>query len=93
MRLSAPDIKHSIFAAASKDQIMPKPVLLCVDDDSDVLRAIERDLRSQYGAEYRVIGSDSPEGALDLLKQQIRTDPRPVPKAPPYPDKSFKYLP
>src|ERR1700691_2800311 len=48
---------------------MAKPILLSVDDDSDVLRAIERDLRSQYGAEYRVIGSDSPEGALDLLKQ------------------------
>jgi len=48
---------------------MPKPILLSVDDDSDVLRAIERDLRSQYGAEYRVIGSDSPERALDLLKK------------------------
>lgn len=48
---------------------MAKPILLSVDDDSDVLRVIERDLRSQYGAEYRVIGSDSPEGALDLLKQ------------------------
>jgi thioredoxin reductase (NADPH) len=46
-----------------------KPVLLSVDDDSDVLRAIERDLRSQYGAGYRIIGSDSPERALDLLKQ------------------------
>ena len=54
---------------------MPKPILLSVDDDSDVLRAIERDLRSQYGAEYRVIGSDSPEGALDLLKQlKLRND-------------------
>ena len=41
----------------------------------DVLRAIERDLRSQYGAEYRVIGSDSPEAALDLLKQlKVRND-------------------
>ncbi len=29
--------------------------------------------------------------ALDLLKKQIQQDPRPVPKAPPYPDKSFKY--
>ena len=48
---------------------MAKPILLSVDDDSDVLRSIERDLRSKYGAEYRVIGSDSPEGALDLLKQ------------------------
>src|ERR1700690_3095939 len=54
---------------------MAKPILLSVDDDSDVLRAIERDLRSQYGAEYRVIGSDSPEGALTLLKQlKVRND-------------------
>jgi thioredoxin reductase (NADPH) len=54
---------------------MPKPILLSVDDDTDVLRAIERDLRSQYGADYRVIGSDSPERALDLLKQlKVRND-------------------
>ncbi|HXA78168.1 MAG TPA: FAD-dependent oxidoreductase [Candidatus Acidoferrales bacterium] len=54
---------------------MSKPILLSVDDDSDVLRAIERDLRSKYGAEYRVIGSDSPVGALALLKQlRVRND-------------------
>src|SRR6201997_5653089 len=54
---------------------MAKPILLSVDDYTDVLRAIERDLRSQYGAEYRVIGSDSPEKALDLLKQlKVRND-------------------
>src|SRR5450631_67867 len=54
---------------------MAKPILLSVDDDSDVLRAIERDLRSRYGAEYRVIGSDSPEKALELLKQlKVRND-------------------
>jgi thioredoxin reductase (NADPH) len=54
---------------------MPKPILLSVDDDSDVLRAIERDLRSQYGADYRVIGSDSPAKALDILKQlKVRND-------------------
>jgi len=54
---------------------MAKPILLSVDDDADVLRAIERDLRSQYGAEYRVIGCDSPGGAIDLLKQlKVRND-------------------
>src|SRR3954466_9394606 len=54
---------------------MPKPILLSVDDDSDVLRAIERDLRSQYGAQYRVIGSDSPDRALELLNHlKIRND-------------------
>src|SRR5262252_867939 len=54
---------------------MAKPILLSVDDDPDVLRAIERDLRSQYGSDYRVIGSDSPETALDILKQlKVRND-------------------
>src|ERR1700691_5166170 len=54
---------------------MAKPILLSVDDDFDVLRAIERDLRSHYGADYRVIGSDSPDGALDLLRQlKLRND-------------------
>jgi thioredoxin reductase (NADPH) len=54
---------------------MAKPILLSVDDDTDVLRAIERDLRSRYGAEYRVIGNDAPEKALDVLKQlKVRND-------------------
>jgi thioredoxin reductase (NADPH) len=54
---------------------MAKPILLSVDDDSDVLRAIERDLRSKYGADYRVIASDSPEQALTLLGQlKVRND-------------------
>jgi thioredoxin reductase (NADPH) len=54
---------------------MAKPILLTVDDDPDVLRAIERDLRSQYGAEYRVVSSDSPESALGLLKAlKVRND-------------------
>ncbi len=33
------------------------------------------------------------QAAMELLKQQIRDDPRPVPAHPPYPDKSFKYQP
>jgi thioredoxin reductase (NADPH) len=54
---------------------MAKPILLSVDDDPDVLRAIERDLRSQYGADYRVMSSDAPEAALDILKElRVRND-------------------
>jgi thioredoxin reductase (NADPH) len=54
---------------------MGKPILLSVDDDTDVLRAIERDLRSHYGANYRVLASDSPQAALDLLNQlKVRND-------------------
>ncbi len=48
---------------------MPKPVLLTVDDDTDVLRAIERDLRKHYAEKYRVMRAESGEAALDLLRQ------------------------
>jgi tricorn protease len=33
------------------------------------------------------------QAAIELLQQQIKEDPRPVPPHPPYPDKSFKYQP
>ncbi len=37
-------------------------------------------------------GSDAQlDAAIDLLKQEIKEDPRPVPPHPPYPDKSFKF--
>jgi thioredoxin reductase (NADPH) len=54
---------------------MAKPILLSVDDDPDVLRAIERDLRSHYGDRYRVLSSNSPESGLDVLRQlKLRND-------------------
>jgi thioredoxin reductase (NADPH) len=34
---------------------MGKPVLLSVDDDPGVSRAVARDLRRQYGADFRVL--------------------------------------
>ncbi|MCU1339261.1 MAG: hypothetical protein JWO19_4842, partial [Bryobacterales bacterium] len=34
---------------------MQKPVILTVDDDADVLRAIERDLKKHYEDKYRVL--------------------------------------
>ncbi len=46
-----------------------KPVLIAVDDDADVLRAIERDLRRQYGSQYRVLRADSGRAALEALNQ------------------------
>src|ERR1700756_1924311 len=54
---------------------MAKLISLTVDNDADVVRGIERDLRSHYGAQYRVLTSDSPEEALDLLNQlKLRSD-------------------
>src|SRR5271155_196737 len=56
---------------------MPKPVLLTVDDDPEVLRAIERDLRSHYSEHYRVMRANSPTVALDTLKE-LKTRNNPV---------------
>jgi thioredoxin reductase (NADPH) len=48
---------------------MPRPVILTIDDDPDVLRAIERDLRQRYSRTYRILRADSGASALDLLKR------------------------
>jgi len=50
---------------------MAKPILWTIDDDQNVLKAVERDLRRQYGKEYRVMRADVPQTALDALKQLI----------------------
>jgi thioredoxin reductase (NADPH) len=55
---------------------MPRPVLLTVDDDPEVLRAVERDLRRRYGAKYRVVRAESGETALQAVRQlKERGDP------------------
>lgn len=55
---------------------MVKPVIFSIDDDSNVLRAITRDLRSRYAREYRVIPADSGQTALNSFDQlQKRNDP------------------
>jgi thioredoxin reductase (NADPH) len=55
---------------------MPKPVIWTVDDDADVLRAVERDLRRQYGDRYKVISADSGTSALEAVRQlKLRNEP------------------
>ena len=48
---------------------MAKAYILAVDDDPAVLRAVERDLKSQYGSEYRILASDAPGKAIEFVKQ------------------------
>src|SRR5690242_5996888 len=55
---------------------MPKPVLLTVDDDPEVLRAIERDLRGHYANRYRVMRANSGSSALSTLRElKARNNP------------------
>jgi len=47
---------------------MPKPVLLTVDDDPEVLRAVERDLRKKYADRYRILRAESGATAMRSLQ-------------------------
>jgi thioredoxin reductase (NADPH) len=46
-----------------------RPVLLTVDDDPSVSRAVARDLRRRYGETHRVVRSSSAAEALDALRE------------------------
>jgi thioredoxin reductase (NADPH) len=53
-----------------------KPVLLAVDDDQDVVRAVERDLRTRYARDFTVLSAGSGADALELLQRLVvRGDP------------------
>ncbi|WP_018330733.1 FAD-dependent oxidoreductase [Actinomycetospora chiangmaiensis] len=48
---------------------MPRPVILTVDDDPGVSRAVARDLRREYGEHHRIVRADSGETALEALRE------------------------
>ena len=47
---------------------MNKPILLVIDDDAQVLRAVSRDLRNKYGKEFRILSTTSANEALESLR-------------------------
>ncbi len=54
---------------------MSKPAILTVDDDAEVLQAIARDLRQQYGDRYRIVRANSGQDALEAVQQlKLRND-------------------
>jgi len=46
-----------------------KPVILAVDDDPEVLGAVERDLKQHYRNDYRILKAGSGREALDAARQ------------------------
>ncbi len=52
-----------------------KPVIFTLDDDPEVLQAIQRDLRREFGKDYRIMRADGGAEALDALQQmKLRND-------------------
>jgi thioredoxin reductase (NADPH) len=55
---------------------MAKPIILTLDDEVQVLNAVERDLRRQYRRDYRIVKANSGPEALDAVRQfKERNDP------------------
>jgi thioredoxin reductase (NADPH) len=48
---------------------MAKPVILIVDDEPQVLNAVERDLRAHFRSDYRVVKAGSGRDALNAVQQ------------------------
>lgn len=46
---------------------MSEPIIFCIDDDPQVLRAIARDLRGQYRSSYKILSTSSVKDALEAL--------------------------
>ena len=61
---------------------MSRPVLMTVDDDPGVSRAVARDLRRRYGEDYRIVRAESAADALDALRELTLRGEAPPPSSP-----------
>jgi thioredoxin reductase (NADPH) len=48
---------------------MKLPYIIIIDDDEQVLRAIQRDIRNEYRDDYKIAATQSAIEALDLIKE------------------------
>jgi thioredoxin reductase (NADPH) len=67
---------RSVVVRAVAGGVMAGPVVLAVDDDPDMLAAVERELRKRYEADYEVICAGSAAAALRVLEQVRDRDGR-----------------
>src|ERR1700712_2379994 len=62
-------------ATDSANDPVPRAAILTVDDDPSVSRAVARDLRRKYGADYRIVRAESGAQALEALRElKLRGD-------------------
>ena len=48
---------------------MKQPLIIIVDDDEQVLRAIQRDVRNEFREDYRIVATTSAKEALEISKE------------------------
>jgi thioredoxin reductase (NADPH) len=49
--------------------LMKKPIIFALDDDPQVLKAVQNDLRQQYRKEYRIMATDSVADAIEAVEK------------------------
>ena len=64
-------VTRSAAASLAPETARSRPVLLTVDDDPSVSRAVARDLRRRYGYEYRIVRADSGAEALEAIREVV----------------------
>src|SRR5918911_1001075 len=75
-RRRRPTAPHPAHGGPGQEAPMGRPVLLTVDDDPAVSRAVARDLRRRYGETHRVLRAGSGAEALEALRElKLRGDP------------------
>ena len=45
-----------------------KPVIIAVDDEPEVVQAVQRDLRARYASDYRIVWASGGQEAIDTLR-------------------------
>lgn len=54
---------------------MDKPVIVTIDDDPGVSRAVARDLRRRYGRSYRIVRADTAAQGMESVREmRLRGD-------------------
>ncbi|HVG73637.1 MAG TPA: FAD-dependent oxidoreductase [Vicinamibacterales bacterium] len=51
---------------------MSKPIILTIDDDANVLAAIERDLKARYRSDYRILKAGSGREGIETVEELKR---------------------
>ena len=64
-------------AAPQSTRAAARPVILVVDDDPEVVRAVARDLRTAFGQHYQIVRADSGAAALEAART-LKLQNRPV---------------
>jgi thioredoxin reductase (NADPH) len=79
--MSDPTETSAVSATAAGARAAPRttarPVILVVDDDPEVVRAVSRDLRNAFGEHYQIVRADSGAAALEAART-LKLQNRPV---------------